>query len=125
MGKIKTIAIANRGEIAVRLISTCQEMGITPVLLYSEADKNSLAYRLSPKKVCIGPGDPQKSYLNVSAVIEGALKAGATALHPGYGFLSEKAELAKACDDHSLIFIGPPVSALEIFGDKIRAREWL
>ena len=121
--KIKKIAIANRGEIAVRLISTCLEMGIKPVLLYSLADKNSLAYRLSPEKVCIGPGPASKSYLSVPAVVAGALKAGVEALHPGYGFLSEKAELAKACLQNNLIFIGPPVSALETFGSKTRARE--
>ena len=102
--KIKKIAIANRGEIAVRLISTCLEMGIKPVLLYSLADKNSLAYRLSPEKVCIGPGPASKSYLSVPAVVAGALKAGVEALHPGYGFLSEKAELAQACLQNNLNF---------------------
>ncbi len=120
---MKKIAIAHRGEIAVRVISTCQEMGIVPVLLYSSADKNSLADRLSPEKVCIGPAEAEKSYLNIPAVIEGALKSGAEALHPGYGFLSEKAELAKACEENNIVFIGPPESALSIFGDKRRARE--
>ena len=120
---MKKIAIANRGEIAVRVISTCQEMGIIPVLLYSEADKNSLAYRLSPEKVCIGPATADKSYLNIPAVIEGTLKSGAEALHPGYGFLSEKAELAKACEENNIVFIGPPADALAIFGNKMRARE--
>ena len=121
--KIKKIAIANRGEIAVRLISACSELGITPVLLYSSADKDSYSYRLSPEKVCIGPGDPKQSYLNVSAVIEGARKAKADALHPGYGFLSEKARLAKACRQNNIVFIGPPETALTIFEDKIKARK--
>ena len=121
--KISKIAIPNRGEIAVRLISTCLEMDITPVLLYSEADKNSLAYRLSPEKVCIGPGESQKSYLSVPAVLEGALRAKAEAIHPGYGFLSEKAQLAQACAHHNLIFIGPSAEVLEIFGDKVWARK--
>ena len=117
------MAIANRGEIAVRLISTCKEMGIKPVLLYSSADENSLACRLSSDKVCIGPGPAEQSYLNISAVIEGALSGGADALHPGYGFLSEKPELAKACRDNNLIFIGPSASSLKIFGNKVSARK--
>ncbi len=120
---IKKLAIANRGEIACRLISTCREMGITPVLLYSSADQNSLATRLSSEKVCIGPAEAQQSYLNMDSVIEGTLSAGATALHPGYGFLSEKAELAKACRENNITFIGPPENCLKIFGDKMRARE--
>ncbi|MYE07861.1 MAG: ATP-grasp domain-containing protein [Oligoflexia bacterium] len=121
--KIKKIAIANRGEIAVRLISTCQEMGITPILLYSSADQNSKAFRMCSEKVCIGPEEAKKSYLNTLAIIEGALSAGADAIHPGYGFLSEKAELAKACNKNNLIFIGPPENCLEIFGDKVLARK--
>ena len=121
--EIKKIAIANRGEIAVRLISTCLEMGKTPVLLYSSADKNSLAYRLSPEKICIGSAEPQKSYLNVSAVVEGALKAKAEAIHPGYGFLSENPAFALACEKHNIVFIGPSASALKVFGDKVKARK--
>ena len=121
--KIKKIAIANRGEIAVRLISTCQEMGITPVLLYSSADQNSKAFRMCPEKVCIGPAEARQSYLNIPAIIEGALSAGAEAIHPGYGFLSEKAELARACLKQDLVFIGPPADCLEIFGDKVLARK--
>lgn len=120
---IKKIAIANRGEIAVRLISTCQEMGIEPILLYSVADQNSLACRLSSQKICIGPADAQQSYLNIPAVIEGALSAGADALHPGYGFLSEKVELATACRENNITFIGPPENCLEVFGDKTLARK--
>ena len=118
---IKKIAVANRGEIAVRIISACREMSITPVLLYSSADKNSLAYRMSTKKVCL-KAPQESSYLNVSAVVEGALSAGAAALHPGYGFLSEKAELAEACRKNNIVFIGPPEHCLKIFGDKRQAR---
>ncbi len=120
---IKKLAIANRGEIAVRLISLCKEMGIKPVLLYSAADKNSLAYRLSPEKICIGPAEVKQSYLNISAVIEGALSTGADAIHPGYGFLSENTEIATACQEKGLIFIGPPVNCLELFGNKALARK--
>lgn len=120
---INKIAIANRGEIAVRLLSTCEEMGLNPVLLYSSADENSLACRMSKEKICIGPADSLKSYLNVSAVIEGALSAGAQALHPGYGFLSESAELAKACENNDISFIGPSEKCLNLFGDKMLARK--
>lgn len=120
---IKKIAIANRGEMAVRLISTCRELGIKPVLLCSSADQNSKAFRMSPEKVCIGSAEAEKSYLNIPSVIEGALSVGAEALHPGYGFLSENAELAKACQENNLIFIGPPVNCLELFGNKVLARK--
>ena len=121
--KIKKIAIANRGEIAVRLISTCQEMGITPVLLYSSADQNSKAFRMCPEKVCIGPTEAKQSYLSIPAIIEGAISTGADAIHPGYGFLSEKAELAKACHKQDLVFIGPPENCLKVFGDKVLSRK--
>ena len=121
--QIKKIAIANRGEIAVRLISTCLEMEIKPVLLYSSADQNSKAFRISPEKVCIGPAEPEQSYLNIPSIIKGALSSGADALHPGYGFLSEKASLAEACQTNDLIFIGPPGHCLEIFGDKVLSRK--
>lgn len=117
--KIKKIAIANRGEIAVRLISTCQEMGITPVLLYSSADQGGKAFRMSPEKICIGPAPAAQSYLNIPAVISGALSQGADAIHPGYGFLSENAELARACQENNLTFIGPPVDCLKLFGNKV------
>lgn len=117
--KIKKIAIANRGEIAVRLISTCREMGIEPVLLYSAADQGSKAFRMSHEKVCIGPAPVAQSYLNISAVINGALSQGADAIHPGYGFLSENAELAKACEENNLTFIGPSINCLKLFGNKV------
>ena len=120
---IKKLAIANRGEIAVRLISLCKEMGIKPILLYSSADKNSLAYRLSPEAVCIGSAEAKQSYLNVFSVIEGALSAGADAIHPGYGFLSESAEMAKACQEKGMIFIGPPIHCLELFGNKVLSKK--
>jgi len=121
--EIKKIAIANRGEIAVRLISTFQEMGIHPILLYSAQDQNNLAYRMSPEKVCIGPANISQSYLNINSCIEGALSLGADAIHPGYGFLSENPGLAKTCEENNIIFIGPSPKCLEIFGDKVRARE--
>ena len=121
--KIRKMAIANRGEIAVRLISTCRESGIEPILLYSSADQNSKAFRMSSENVCIGPAEAEKSYLNIPAIIEGALSRRADAIHPGYGFLSENAELAKACQEKDLVFIGPPVNCLELFGDKVLSRK--
>ena len=123
MQKIKKIAIPHRGEIAVRAISTCHELGIKPHLLYSLADKGSLAYRLSPEKTLIGPGLAEQSYLNIPAIIEGAKQAKADAIYPGYGFLSERADFAKACDKNQLIFIGPKPQVLEIFGNKLLARK--
>ena len=120
---INKIAIANRGEIAVRLLSCCEEMGLNSVLLHSSADENSLAYRMSQEKVCIGSADPLKSYLNTSVVIEGALGAGVQALHPGYGFLSESSELAEACQNNNISFIGPSIKCLNLFGDKILAKK--
>ena len=88
MKKFKRIAIANRGEVAVRIIKACEEMGIETVLLHSEVDINSRAYRMATKTVCIGPAETAKSYLNIEANIEGALAGGAEAIHPGFGFLS-------------------------------------
>ena len=121
--KITKLAIANRGEIAVRLIGVCKEMDITPVLLYSSADRGSKAYRESTEKVCIGAANPKDSYLNISSILEGALSAGANAIHPGYGFLSENAKLASACEENKICFIGPSVACLQLFGDKIKARK--
>ncbi len=117
------IAIANRGEIAVRAIRACKELDVTPVLLYSSADKDSLAYRLCEEKICIGDGDPLNSYLNISHVIKGTLSCGAKAVYPGYGFLSESADLALALENNSLVFIGPTVTCLKLFGDKVKSRQ--
>ena len=123
MSKIRKVAVGNRGEIAVRLLSACREMGLKTVLLYSAADKGSQAWRFSEENICIGPGNPLSSYLNVSAVINGALSAGADALHPGYGFLSESPALSSACEQNGLKFIGPSASCLTLFGDKLQAKK--
>ena len=120
---IKKIAIANRGEIACRVLNTCEEMGLKSVLLYSSADEQSLASRTAKEKICIGPGDPLQSYLNIPAIIEGAKSAGADSLYPGYGFLSENPELAWACKKNNILFIGPSPESLKLFGDKISARK--
>jgi len=119
---IEKIAIANRGEVAVRIIRACQEMGIATVLLHSEADENTVAYRLSDEVICIGAAPIASSYMNIENVIDGAKSAGADAIHPGFGFLSENAEFAQACVDNHLIFIGPTPETINLFGDKISAK---
>lgn len=116
------ILIANRGEIAVRIIRTLDRMGIESVAVYSDADAHAPHVRAATTAIRIGPADARRSYLDGEAVIAAALAAGAQAVHPGYGFLSENASFARACADAGLVFIGPPPSAIETMGDKIRAR---
>lgn len=123
MKEFKRIAIANRGEVAVRIIRACQEMGVQTVLLHSEPDSQTLAYRLSDFQVCIGAAPTAESYLNIQNNIKGALAAGAQAIHPGFGFLSENAEFARACEEAKLTFIGPSAAAIKLFGDKIEAKK--
>ncbi|MCY4512827.1 MAG: ATP-grasp domain-containing protein [Bdellovibrionales bacterium] len=122
MSGIKKVAVAARGEIAKRILSTCHQMGLDTVLLYASGDEKNEAFRWARERVCIGPEDPRKSYLNIQANVEGALSAGVHAIHPGYGFLSESADFAKQCEKKGLIFIGPSSSALALFGNKISAR---
>ena len=124
MKTFKKIAIANRGEIAVRIIKTLKEMGISSVLLHSAEDQDSMAARLADETLCIGPGELQESYLNLLAVIEGAQSSGACALHPGVGFLSERALLAEACLKKGIEFIGPPPEQLHLFENKISALKY-
>lgn len=121
--KIEKLAIANRGEIAVRIIRACQELNIKTVLLHSEVDANSLAYRLSDEQVCIGLAPSSESYLNIENIVNGALGSQADGVHPGFGFLSESAEFAQACQKSHLIFVGPSPESIRLFGDKISARE--
>lgn len=120
--KIKTLAIANRGEVAVRIIKACQEMGIKTVLLHSEPDRNSRAYRMADQTFCIGPAATAESYLNIQANINGALAGGADAIHPGFGFLSENADFAQACAAADLIFVGPSPESIRELGDKINCK---
>ncbi|WP_298725115.1 biotin carboxylase N-terminal domain-containing protein [uncultured Pseudomonas sp.] len=122
MTSIKRVLIANRGEIAVRIIRTCKRLGIETVLAASEADLQSLAARLADKVVCIGPARSAESYLNVDKVVAAAIKVEADALHPGYGFLSENKRLAAACAEAGVLFIGPTVEQLDAVGDKLKAR---
>lgn len=121
----KKLAIANRGEVAVRIVRACQDLGFSTVLLHSEADKKSLAYRLADECVCVGPSPAAESYLNIEANVKAALKAGAHMLHPGFGFLSENAEFAQACLDAGLIFVGPSPQHIQLFGDKIAAKNYV
>ena len=123
MAEIKKVAIANRGEIALRILSTCHEMGLKTVLLYASGDTNNEAFREADETICIGPSDPLQSYLNIEETLHATLGAGADAIHPGYGFLSENAEFAKQCEKKGLIFIGPSSQSLSLLGNKVSARE--
>lgn len=117
------ILIANRGEIALRIIRACKELGIKTVVVYSEADRESLPVRLADEAFCIGPPPAVKSYLNFTNIVSVAEVSGAEAIHPGYGFLAENAGFAEVCASCGLVFIGPPVEALEKMGDKAVARK--
>ncbi len=116
------VLIANRGEIAVRVISACRDLGIRTVIVYSTADRESLPVRLADEAICIGPASPQESYLDVHRVLTAAEIAGAEAIHPGYGFLAESHDLAEVCEACNVTFIGPPRSAIRVMGDKALAR---
>ncbi|HHY28694.1 MAG TPA: acetyl-CoA carboxylase biotin carboxylase subunit, partial [Desulfitobacterium dehalogenans] len=117
------ILIANRGEIALRIIRACREMGITSVAVYSEADGASLHVREADEAICIGPAAPAKSYLHIPSIISAVEISGADAIHPGYGFLAENARFAEICEACHIKFIGPKASAIEGMGDKATARK--
>src|SRR5690349_13675974 len=116
------ILIANRGEIALRVICACRELGIKTVAVYSQADEHALHVRFADEDVCIGPARSLDSYLNVPAIISAAEITGADAIHPGYGFLSESAYLAEVCEACHIKFIGPYPNVIRLMGDKARAR---
>ncbi len=118
----RKILIANRGEIALRVIRACREMGIPSIIAHSEVDRDSLPVRLADEHICIGPGASSKSYLNIPNIISAALISGADAIHPGYGFLSENTSFAEICSDVQITFIGPPASVMSLMGDKVDAR---
>ncbi|TDE55918.1 acetyl-CoA carboxylase biotin carboxylase subunit [Nonomuraea mesophila] len=117
-----TVLIANRGEIALRIARTCRELGIRTVAVCSDSDRNSMVARFADETVCIGPSEARRSYLNPAALVTAALQAGADAVHPGYGFLSEDPDFAEICQDAGLTFIGPAPSVLARLGDKAEAR---
>ncbi|NLW92880.1 MAG: acetyl-CoA carboxylase biotin carboxylase subunit [Syntrophomonadaceae bacterium] len=117
------ILIANRGEIAVRIIRACREMGIKTIAVYSTADRESLHVKLADEAVCIGPAPARESYLNITNLISAAQHRGAEAIHPGYGFLAENAYFAELCGANDIVFIGPSAKVIELMGDKARARE--
>lgn len=119
----KKILIANRGEIALRILRTCREMGIKTVIVYSDADKDSLPVRWADEAYCIGPAPSDKSYLNIANIISVAELSGAEAIHPGYGFLSENANFADICENCGITFIGPAMEAIERMGNKALARQ--
>jgi len=119
----KKILVANRGEIALRIIRACRDLGIPCVAVYSEADEKSLHLKLADERICIGPPISAKSYLNADSIIRTARQTGADAIHPGYGYLAEKEEFAAACEDNGITFIGPTPSNLKLAGDKISAKK--
>ena len=118
---IKKVLIANRGEIALRIIRACKELGIKTVAVYSQADADSLHVSFADEAYCIGPAQSAQSYLNIPAIISAALTSGADAIHPGYGFMAERADFVDVCTDHGLKFIGPSSAAMRAMGDKATA----
>ena len=125
MMPFKKILIANRGEVAVRILRACREMRIPSVAVFSDVDASSLHRRLADESYALGDPTPSQSYLNIPKIIAAAKQSGADAIHPGYGFLSENANFAEACEKEGITFIGPPVSAIRRMGDKIGARNFL
>ena len=118
----RRVLVANRGEIAVRIIRACHELGMEAVAVYSDADADAQHVRMADLAVRLGPAPPSESYLSMEAVLDAALSTGAEAIHPGYGFLSERATFARAVEDAGLVFVGPSSSVIEALGDKVRAR---
>ncbi|MCA9921573.1 MAG: acetyl-CoA carboxylase biotin carboxylase subunit, partial [Anaerolineales bacterium] len=121
--KFDKLLIANRGEIAMRILRACHQIGISTVAVYSDADRNAPHVRFANEAYNIGPPPARESYLNIDKIIAVAKRSGAEAIHPGYGFLAERAEFAQACIDADIVFVGPPVNAISVMGDKLTARK--
>ena len=119
----RRVLIANRGEVAVRIVRACHELGVEAVAVYSTADRDSLHVRLADHAVHIGPPPPAESYLNIPSLVAAGTTTGCDAVHPGWGFLAERAEFAAACEDNDLVFVGPRPESIEVMGDKVRAKE--
>ena len=119
----KKILIANRGEIAVRVIRACKEWGISTVAIHSDVDRDSMHVRLADESVCIGAHQPANSYLNIPAIMSAIELTNAEAVHPGYGFLSENSEFSKILEDYKIKFIGPSSKLIRMMGDKIQAKK--
>lgn len=119
---VRKILVANRGEIALRIIRACRELNIETVAIYSEEDRDSLHVQLADEAVCVGPAPSQLSYLNIQNILAAALTHGADGIHPGCGYLSEHAMFAEMCQAHNLLFIGPTAEQMELLGDKPRAK---
>ena len=119
---VTRVLVANRGEIAVRVIRACQKLGIQTVATVSEADRESMAAKIADRAICIGPPRSADSYLKAQTLIAAAQGTGCDALHPGYGFLSERAELAQACADNNIAFVGPSADNITQMGDKLQSR---
>ena len=123
MPKIKKVLIANRGEIALRIIRACRDMGIRTVAVYSTIDRGAMHVQLADESVCVGPGSSKESYLNESAILTAALLTNADAIHPGYGFLSERADFVQKVEQHGLVWIGPDAAMINKMGDKVNAKK--
>ena len=115
------VFVANRGEIAVRIIRACHKLGVETVVAISEADRESMAARIATRAVCVGPASASLSYLNANALVQAALSTGCQAVHPGYGFLSERSAFSRLCEENGLAFIGPTPEAIDSMGDKLTA----
>ena len=120
---ISSILVANRGEIAVRIVRACRELGIRSVVAFSDADRHSLAVRMADEAVCIGPPAASESYLNIPNLVSAAVLSHCDAVHPGVGFLSENAGFAREVTDAGLVFIGPPAETISLLGDKVQAKQ--
>ena len=120
---LKKVLVGNRGEIAVRVLRACKELGIPTVTVYSEADRNALHTRYADEAYEIGPPPATESYLKIEKIIEVAKRSGAEAIHPGYGFLAENTYFAEACESENMVFVGPGSKAVKLLGDKIEARK--